>query len=243
MRPKLLIVGHVDPTGRHGIAAGMRAAEALGVEPLPVVTAYALGEGATPEAIRPVWGGTIARQLAAALEQEPEAALVGTVSRARHARLIGDQLATAGPSATVLAPMPSSFDVTPLIPARVFAAVRRFLVPEARAVVIAASNVGTLVGRDGDDLDALRSIGQELLDMGAGCAWIRATPNESRRVDVFVDAGGPGLLDYQPAKHHAEPHTAAASLAALLALGTKMREAVGRAHRHADGLDRDPHAL
>lgn len=243
MRPKLLIVGHVDATGRHGIAAGMRAAEALGVEPLPVVTSYALGGGATPEAIRPVWGGTIARQLAAALGREPEAALVGTVARARHARLIGEQLSQAGPSATVVAPMPSSFDITALVPARVFPAVRRYLVPEARAVVISAVNAGKLVGRSGEDLDTLRAIGQQLLELGAGCAWIRASPNESRRVDVFVDPSGPGLLDYQPARIHAESHTAAASLAALLALGTKMRSAVDRAHRHADGLDRDPHAL
>jgi len=243
MRPKLLIVGHVDSTGRHGLAAGMRAAESLGVEPLPVVTSYALGEDDGPQAIRPVWGGTIARQLAAALECEPEAALIGTVARARHARLIGDQLGSAGPSAMVLAPMPSAFDITPLIPARVFPAVRRFLVPEARAVVVAARNAGTLVGTKGEELDDLRAAGQKLIELGADCAWIRGAPHEARRVDVFIDASGPGLLDYQPAKNFAEPHTAAASLAALLALGTKMREAVGRAHRHADGLDRDPHSL
>jgi hydroxymethylpyrimidine/phosphomethylpyrimidine kinase len=221
----------------------MRAAETLGVEPLPVVTAYALGSGESPEAIRPVWGGTIARQLTAALEREPEAALVGTVSRARHARLIGEHLGGAGPSVTVVAPMPTAFDIAPLIPARVFPAMRRYLVPEARAVVVSAGNVAKLIGRDGDDIDALRAAGQTLLDLGAGCAWIRASSSESRRVDVFVDAGGPGLLDYQPARYHAEPHTAAASLAALLALGTKMREAIGRAHRHADGLDRDPYAV
>lgn len=243
MRPKLLIVGHLDPSGRHGIAVGMRAAETLGVEPLPVVTAYALGSGSTIEAIRPVWGATIARQLSAALSREPEAALVGTVARARHARLIGEQLSESGPPATVLAPMPSAFDITPLIPARVFPAVRRYLIPEARAVVVAASNVAALLGREGDDLDALRAAGKSLLELGADCAWIRASPNEARRVDVFVDQSGPGLLDYQPAREHAEPHGAAASLAALLALGTKMREAIGRAHRLADGLDRDLFAV
>jgi hydroxymethylpyrimidine/phosphomethylpyrimidine kinase len=243
MRPKLLIVGHLDPTGRHGIAAGMRAAETLGVEPLPVVTSYALGAGETPEAFRPVWGGTLARQLAAALEQQPDAALIGTVARARHARIIGEQLSTAGPSAIVLAPMPTAFDVAPLLPARVFPAIRRYLVPEARAVVIAAHNIPAFVGKGSNDLDELRAIGVELMEMGAGCAWIRAIPNEARRVDVFVDPTGPGLLDYQTASADAEPHTAAASLAALLALGTKTREAVSRAHRHAFGLDRDLHPV
>lgn len=243
MRPKLLIVGHLDPGGRHGIAVGMRAAEALGVEPLPVVTAFALGDAETPEAMRPVWGATIARQLSAALGREPDAVLVGTTTRARHARLIGEQLSESGPPATVLAPMPSAFDIAPLVPARVFPAVRRSLIPEARAVVIAASNVATLLGKEGDDLDAMRDAGKSLLDLGADCAWIRAAVNETRRVDVFVDSSGPGLLDYQPAVEDAEPHGAAASLAALLALGTKMREAIGRAHRLADGLDRDPYAV
>lgn len=243
MRPKLIVIGHADATGRHGLAADMRAAETLGVEPLPVITSYSLGAGETPEALRPVWGGTVARQLSAALDQEPEAVLVRVVARARHVRMIAQQLADRGPSATVVAPMPGGFDLVPLVNARLFPALRRFLLPEARAVVLASSNAEALMGRGGDDLDELRSIGTEILEMGAGAAWIRAAVNEARRVDVFVDQFGTGLLDYQPAEDHAEPHTSAASLAALLALGTKMREAVDRARRHSYFLDRDLHPV
>lgn len=243
MRPKLVVIGHADSTGRHGLAADMRAVETLGVEPLPVITSYALGGNAAPEALRPVWGGTLARQLSAALDQEPEAVLVGVVARARHVRMIAQQLADRGPAATVVAPMPSGFDIVPLVNARLFPALRRFLLPEARAVVLAARNAEALLGKGADSLDDLRAIGGGILDLGAGAAWIRAAPNEARRVDVFVDAGGSGLLDYQPAEDDADPHTSAASLAALLALGTKMREAVERAHRHAYGLDRDLHAV
>ena len=115
MRPKLLIIGHVDAQGRHGLAADLRAAEKLGAEPLPVVTSYAFAGGDSPSALRPVWGGTIARQLSAALDQEPEAALIGVVGRARHAKLIAQQLADRGPAAVVLAPMPSAFDIAPLV--------------------------------------------------------------------------------------------------------------------------------
>ncbi len=243
MRPKLIVIGHADATGRHGIAADMRAAETLGVEPLPVITSYSLGSGDAPEAVRPVWGGTIARQLSSALDQEPEAALIGLVSRARHVRMIAQQLADRGPSASVLAPLPSDFDLVPLVNARLFAAVRRLLVPEARAVVLAAHNVKGLMERDAGGLDELREVGRSLLELGAGAAWIRAVANEARRVDVFVDQNGSGLLDYQPAEDGTEPHTSAASLAALLALGTKMREAIDRARRHAYGLDRDLHAV
>jgi len=243
MRPKILIIGHVDAQGRHGLAADLRAAEQLGAEPLPVVTSYAFAGGDGPDTLRPVWGATIARQLSAALDQEPEAALIGIVGRARHAKIIAQQLNDRGPSAVVLAPMPSAFDIAPLVNARLFAAIRRQLIPQARAVVLAAHNAPALMGVGGETFDELRSIGQKILDLGAGAAWIRGVPNESRRVDIFVDQDGSGLLDYQPADEDAEPHTSAASLAALLALGTKLREAVDRAHRHAYGLDRDLHAV
>lgn len=239
MRPKLLIIGHVDARGRHGLAADLRAAEKLGAEPLPVVTSYAFIGGEGTGALRPVWGGTLARQLSAALDQEPEAALIGVVGRARHAKLIAQQLADRGPAAIVLAPMPSAFDLAPLVNVRLFAAIRRQLIPEARAVVLAARNAPALMGLGGESFDELRNIGQRILDLGAGAAWIRGVPNQSRHVDVLVDQDGSGLLDYQPAGEDAEPHTSAASLAALLALGTKLREAVERAHRHAYGLDRD----
>ena len=225
------------------MAADLRAAETLGVEPLPVVTSYSFGDGEHPDALRPVWGGTIARQLSAALDQQPQAVLVGVVGRSRHAKLIAQLLTSKGPPAIVLAPTPSAFDIAPLVNARLFAALRRNLVPEARAVVLAARNAPALMGMSGESFDELRGIGQSILDLGAGAAWIRAVPNESRRVDVLVDQDGSGLLDYQPAGEDAEPHTCAASLAALLALGTKLREAVDRAHRHAYGLDRDLHAV
>ncbi len=221
----------------------MRAAETLGVEPLPVVTSYALGSGDAPEALRPVWGGTLSRQLSAALDQEPEAVLVRVVGRARHARLVAQQLADRGPAATVIAPMPSGFDIVPLVNARLFPAVRRFLLPEARVVVLASRDARALLDRGGQSLDELRAVGKSIVEMGAGAAWIRAAANEARRVDVFVDQAGTGLLDYQPTDDEAEPSAAAASLAALLALGTKLREAIDRARRHASGLTRDLHPV
>ena len=241
MRPKLLIVGHVDAHGRHGLAADLRAAEKLGAQPLPVVTAYSFGKGDSPEVLRPVWGATIARQLSAALDQEPEAALIGIVGRARHAKLIAQQLTHRGPSPLVLAPMSSAFDIKPLVNARLFTAIRRHLIPEARTVVLTAHNAPTLMGIPGESFDELRNIGQKILDLGAGAAWIRAVPNGSRRIDVLVDQVGVGLLDYHQANEDAELHTSAASLATLLALGTKLREAVNQAHRQAHNLDHELH--
>ena len=243
MRPPLLIIGHSDPSGRHGIASDLRAAESLGAEPLPVVTSFTVGDPSSPSALVPVSGRTITRQLAAALDKEPVAALVGVIARPRHARLVARLIADRGPAAVVLAPVPGAFDIDPLVSSRWAAAIRRHLVPESRAVVLPAGSTAAFVGSGGDSIDELREAGAKILALGAGVAWMRATENEARRVDVLVDVKGSGLLDYQPADEDAEPHTAPACLAALLALGTPMREAVERAHRHAYSLDHTLHAV
>jgi len=237
------MIGHSDASGRHGLASDLRAAESLGAEPLPVVTSFTVGDPSAPSALVPVSARTITRQLAAALDKEPVAALVGVVSRPRHARLVARMLADRGPAAVVLAPVPGAFDIDPLVSARLVTAIRRYLVPESRAVVLPAGATAAFLGSGGETIDELRDAGEKILALGAGVAWMRASENESRRVDVLVDAKGSGLLDYQPAAEDAEPHTAPACLAALLALGTPMREAVERAHRHAYSLDHTLHPV
>ena len=115
MRPSLLIIGHVEATGRHGMAADLRAAQELGTEPLPVVTSFSTGDPLAPARLSPVSGNQLSAQLAAALDREPNAALIGVLSRPRQARLIARQLAERGPAAIVLAPLPSAFDLMPLV--------------------------------------------------------------------------------------------------------------------------------
>ena len=239
MRPRLLVIGHADPSGRHGLAADLRAAESIGAEPLPVVTAITVGDPAKPHSLSPVPSRTLSRQLEVALEQQPDAVLIGVLAKPRHAKLVAHHLFDDGPSAIVLEPLSAAFDTPRLVSKRVFVAVRRHLVPEARTVVVGADDAGLLVAGRTPASDDPKEVGERLLGLGARSAWIRAAAHEGRRVDVLVDADGIGLLDYPHADDSAEPHTAAAALAALLALGTKLREAVDRAHRHALGLDRE----
>ena len=243
MRPSLMVIGHVEPTGRHGLAADLRAVESLGVKPLPVITSFTTGDAEAPSRLTPVSGRLLSAQLSAALDQEPDAALIGTLCRPRHARLIAKQFGNRGPAAVVLAPVSSAFDLVPLVSRRLFTAVRRHLVPEADVVVVSALQAAALIGNHGSTLEDLRLIGQQIVDSGSRSAWVRSAENGSRRIDVLVDGQGSGLLDYQRAGDDAEPHTAPAALAAYLALGTKFREAVDRAHRHAYSLDRTLHPV
>ena len=73
----------------------------------------------------------------------------------------------------------------PLVSARVFAWIRRHLVPEADTVVITATQAAALVGTNGETVDELREIGEKIVAAGSRSAWVRSAQNGSRRVDAW----------------------------------------------------------
>ncbi len=243
MRPRVLVVSHIDPTGVHGMAPDIRAINAMGAKPLPVITGITVGSPSAPERLDPVPTRMVSRMMDAALAEEPLAAVIGLIARRRQVRVIAQGLADIGPPAVVLAPLHLEFDARPLLGWGTLAAVVRSLVPEATTLVAPALQSGGVVTLSDNSLSAVKAAGQELLEMGASSVWLRAASHAGRSIDVFTDGSGAGLLDYPDPNPEAEPSSAAAALAAQLAMGTALRLAVDRAHRYACALDRAPHRV
>jgi hydroxymethylpyrimidine/phosphomethylpyrimidine kinase len=243
MRPRVLVVSHIDPTGAHGMAPDIRAINAMGAKPLPVVTGTLAGSPSAPERLDPVPTRVVRRMMEAALAEEPLAAVIGLVARRRQVRVIAQGLAHIGPPAIVLAPLHLEFDARPLLGWGALSAVVDSLVPEATALVAPALQSRGVVTLADDSLGAVKTAGQRLLETGARSIWLRAASHEGRSIDVFTDDSGAGLLDYPDPNPEAEPSTAAAALAGQLAMGTALRLAVDRAHRYACALDRAPHRV
>jgi hydroxymethylpyrimidine/phosphomethylpyrimidine kinase len=243
MRPRVLVLSHVDPTGLHGMAPDIRAIDAMGAKPLPVATGITIGNPSAPERLDPVPLRALRRMLDAALDEEPLAAVVGLVPRRRHLRVIASGLAEFGPPTIVFAPLHLEFDARPLLGRGTLVAAVRELLPEATAVVLPALFSSGIVNLADHSLSSVKAAGQQLLQTGARSAWLRAASHEGRSIDVFTDATGAGLLDYPKPNPEAEPSSAAAALAGQLAVGTALRLAVDRAHRYACALDRAPHRV
>ncbi|MFQ5744216.1 MAG: bifunctional hydroxymethylpyrimidine kinase/phosphomethylpyrimidine kinase [Acidobacteriota bacterium] len=243
MRPPVLILSYLELSGKHGLAADLRAAEALGANPLPVLTAVSLGPASAPQRLHPVPGHALGRMLDAALECAPVAAMVGVLTRARHVRLVARRLHACGPSTIVLAPLSVAFDARPLVGRWALTTVRRRLLTEATAVVLPARQASGLVPGADDSLPNMKMAGQRLLDLGARAAWLRAGSHEGRSIEVFVDQHGPGLLDYPPPSPESEPNAAPTALATLLACGSNLRDSIDKAHRHVYDLDRSAHRI
>ena len=88
MRPRVLVVSHIDPSGVHGMAPDIRAINAMGGKPLPVVTGITTGSPSAPERFDPVPIRVLRRMMDAALAEEPLAAVIGLIARRRQVRVI-----------------------------------------------------------------------------------------------------------------------------------------------------------
>ena len=243
MRPRVLIVSHIDPSGVHGMAPDIRAINAMGAKPLPVVTGTTSGNPSAPERLDPVPVRMLRRMMDAALAEEPLAAVIGLIASRRQVRVIAERLADIGPPTIVLAPLHLEFDARPLLGWGALSAVVSRLLPEATALVIPALQSSGIVTLADHSLGAVKNAGRQLLSTGVRSVWLRAASHEGRGIDVFTDDSGAGLLDYPNPNPEAEPSAAAAALAGQLAVGTALRLAVDRAHRYACALDRAPHRV
>ena len=243
MRPRLLIVSHQDASGTHGLTGDIRAAEAMGAEPVAVTTGFTLGPPGQPQRFHPVPTRILDQMLGQALAREPVAAFIGLLARPRQVRAVARHIRENGPSAIVVAPLSMAFDARPLLSRRTLTALRKHLLPIATAVVLPAPQAEALMPGADQSLESMKITGQQILDAGAHLAWLRSASHEGRSLDVVVDHHGAGLLDYPPPVTDAEPHLAPSALAALLAVGIGLREGIDRAHRHAYRLDRAAHRI
>lgn len=240
-QPRLLILDHEHASGRHGLALDIGVAEVLGAHPLPVPTAIASGPADAPTRLVPVAWRAVSRMLQDALDEEPAAVLVGTTCRRRQVRKVAAMLRDEAPPAVVLAPVPFLYDQQPLLGRGTLAGVLQLLVPESAAVVLPAARTPELLPGTDTTVASLKDAGRRIFDAGTRAVWLQGVQHLGRSVDIVVDRDGAGVVDYPTPPSGAEPQAAAAALAAMLAIGTTLREAIERAHRHILGLDRAVH--
>lgn len=242
MRPRLLVLDHHHPSGRHGIGADVRVAEELGVHVLPVPTCLALGPADEPERLNPVPWRVLRRLIETAMEEEPVTTLVGVLARKRQARLVGQYLREHAPPGIIVSPLSLAFDARRVLGRGTLETIRRELFNE-NVVVLPAAEAGSFAADAESDVDGMKAAAQRVMEEGARATWLRDATHAGRAVDIFADHKGIGLLDYPPPLAETEIHLAPAALAAYVALGTQLREAVDRAHRHVYGLDQVAHRV
>ena len=229
--PAVLTFAATDPTGGAGLQADLLALASMGCHPLSVVTAITVQDTAGVESFLPLDPDWVADQARCILEDMPVAAFKMGVLGSTDI-------------VTVVAEVVSDYPDVPLVVDPVFAsgrgdefagddmvsAIRELLVPQSTVVTPNIAELKRLADADDDEDAGLAEYAQRLLD--TGCEYVLVTGTHDSTVEVIntlYHRGGVLRSDnWQrlPGSYHGSGCTLAAALAANLARGLEIGDAV-----------------
>jgi hydroxymethylpyrimidine/phosphomethylpyrimidine kinase len=229
--PAVLTFAATDPTSGAGLQADLLALASMGCYPLSVVTALTVQDTAGVEsflAIDPDW---VADQARCILEDMPVAAFkMGMLGSTEIVTVVAEVVSDYPDVPLVLDPVFSSGRGDELAGDDMISAIRELLVPQSTVVTPNIPELRRLAGEDDNDDVGLAECAQVLLD--SGCEYVLVTGTHDSTADVvntLYHRGGVLRADtWQrlPGSYHGSGCTLASALAANLARGLDIGDAV-----------------
>jgi hydroxymethylpyrimidine/phosphomethylpyrimidine kinase len=217
--PNVLVFSAADPTGGAGLQADVLTLASLGCHPLTVLTAYSVQDTSGVHALYAVDAGELEAQARCLLADARVAAIkIGVVGGAQNARAIAALLASCPGVPVVLDPVLTSARGDALGDA---ALLREVL---ARHATVATPNT-----------DEALALGGAAALLALGCGYVLVTGTHAPGEDVVNTLHGPGGVLREdrwprlPGSYHGSGCTLASAIAARLAHGDAVVNAVHRA--------------
>lgn len=228
--PVVLTFAASDPTSGAGLQADLLALASMGCYPLSVVTALTVQDTAGVESFLPIDPDWVADQARCVLEDMPVAAFkMGMLGSTEIVTMVAEVVSDYPDVPLVLDPVFASGRGDEFAGEDMVAAVRELLVPQSTVVTPNIGELRRLAGDDEDDTN-LAECAQRLLD--TGCEYVLVTGTHDSTPDVvntLYHRGGVLRADtWQrlPGSYHGSGCTLASALAANLARGLEIGEAV-----------------
>lgn len=222
MPPLVLTFAASDPTGGAGLQADLLTLAALGCHPLSVLTALTVQDTSGVELLEAIPAELVTRQARQLLAESKVAAFkVGVLGSADNARAVAAVAAAHAQVPLVLDPVLASGRGDPLTSEDTRIALLETLVPRATVATPNSVEAEKLGGR------------QRLLELG--CRYVLVTGTHDKTPEVInrlYDARGLVREDRWtrlPGSYHGSGCTLASAIAAALAKGRKVPEAVREA--------------
>jgi hydroxymethylpyrimidine/phosphomethylpyrimidine kinase len=231
--PIVLAFAGSDPTGGAGLQADLLTLAALGCHPLSVLTAITAQDTTGVEGIQPVAADWVARQARVVLgDMRVGAIKIGMVATPENAAAIAAVLDAHPTVPVVLDPVLASGRGDPLGTEATAAALLELLVPRAAVVTPNSPEARRLAAAPGEDAQGLPldRCAERLTARGAKFVLVTGTHEPTHEVvNTLYDAGGRVRSDRWerlPGGHHGSGCTLAAAIAAGLAHGLAVPDAV-----------------
>ncbi len=229
-RPVVLVIAGNDPSGGAGIQAYIQAITAAGAHPAPVISALTVQDTRDAYELRPVDPELVRAQASRVLEDlQLRAIKLGVLANSGIAAAVATLLAQAGTVPVVLDPVLAATGGGRLAEEDLLQSLLDKLVPTATIITPNAIEIRALAPKASDHASRARV----LTDLGA--AYVLAKGGDEDTPDVVnILFDGSGEIDRYvyprlPHSYHGSGCTLASAIAARLALGLSVPEAVASA--------------
>lgn len=228
--PAVLTFAASDPTSGAGLQADLLALASMGCYPLSVVTAITVQDTAGVESFLPIDPDWVADQARCILEDMPVAAFkMGMLGSTEIVTVVAEVVSDYPDIPLVLDPVFASGRGDEFANEDMVSAIRELLVPQSTVVTPNIAELRRLAGDDDEDA-SLAELAQRLLDTGCEYVLVTGTHDSTPEVvNTLYHRGGVLRSDnWQrlPGSYHGSGCTLAAALAANLARGLDIGEAV-----------------
>ncbi len=229
-RPVVLVIAGNDPSGGAGIQAYIQAITAAGAHPAPVISALTVQDTRDAYELRPVDPELVRAQASRVLEDlQLRAIKLGVLANSGIAAAVATLLAQAGTVPVVLDPVLAAAGGGRLAEEDLLQSLLDKLVPTATIITPNAIEIRALAPKASDHASRARV----LTDLGADYVLAKGGDEDTPDV-VNILFDGSGEIDRYvyprlPHSYHGSGCTLASAIAARLALGLSVPEAVASA--------------
>ena len=236
MPPVLLTIAASDPLGGAGVQADLATFAALGVHGASALTAVTAQSLTAVTAADPVQADLVASQIDAVVAHlGVDGAKTGLLRRREIVELVADRVEGGLLPAPVVDPVMVDGRGVRFVPGEVEAAYRRRLFPLARVMTPNRAEAELLAGTSLPSAEAVLNCAETFRALGAQAVVVTGGGFDGEPDDVVITAAGDAWVEpgrrVRTANVRGSGCTFSAALAANLALGTDLREAVAAASR------------
>lgn len=236
--PIVLTFAASDPTGGAGLQADLLTLASMGCHPLSVVTALTVQDTRGVDGLLPIEADWVTDQARRLLEDMPVAAFkLGVLGSPENIMAIAEVVSDYPDVPMILDPVLASGRGDPLASDEMVDALRELLVPQSTIVTPNGLELRRLAMNDVDaEEPGLDECARRLLALG--CEFLLATGTHEATTDVVNTLyGQEGMLRADrwqrlPGSYHGSGCTLASAIAAALANGLEMSDAVREAQEY-----------
>ena len=236
--PVVMTIAGSDPTGGAGLQADLLALASMGCHPVSVVTAITIQDSVGVEDIMPLDAEWVIDQARCILEDMPVAAFkIGLLGSTEIVTGIAELLSDYPDIPLVFDPILTSGRGDEMASEDMIAAMRELIIPQSTIITPNSMEARRLAEDDQDDDESsLDSCAKHLLDLGCEYVLITGTHENTAQVvnTLYRHEGVVRTDSWQrlPGSYHGSGCTLASAIAATLARGFDIPDAVREAQEY-----------